>query len=185
VNYYAGTGQIAKLDEFVDKNILPHTDAVRIYNSYVLNTMATEYPRYFPRYMKKLLLAFPNEMDLAQLAVYYGYNNDLMPQVQSTLDSLMAENKLGYNLQDLNGYHDMCVFSCKINYLYKYLKLFYDKFYNGEQYNHIHGNEFEFLDVFNDTDCSGSILLITNEALATKSFNTVEELEKLGGTYGI
>ncbi|HPH61613.1 MAG TPA: hypothetical protein PLX72_08220, partial [Candidatus Syntrophosphaera sp.] len=107
VNYYAGTGQIAKLDEFVDKNILPHTDAVRIYNSYVLNTMATEYPRYFPRYMKKLLLAFPNEMDLAQLAVYYGYNNDLMPQVQSTLDSLMAENKLGYNLQDLNNYLGM------------------------------------------------------------------------------
>lgn len=107
VNYYAGIGQIAKLDEFVDKNILPHTDAVRIYNSYVLNTMATEYPRYFPRYMKKLLLAFPNEMDLAQLAVYYGYNNDLMPQVQSTLDSLMAENKLGYNLQDLNNYLGM------------------------------------------------------------------------------
>ena len=90
-----------------------------------------------------------------------------------------------YNDNISDGYHDMCVFSCKINYLYKYLKLFYDKFYNGEQYNHIHGNEFEFLDVFNDTDCSGIILLITNEALATKSFNTVEELEKLGGTYGI
>jgi len=104
VHYYAGTGQIAKLDEFVDKNILPHQDAIRIYNSYVLNTMATEYPRYFPRYMRKLLLAFPNEIDLAQLALYYGYNYDLIPQVQSTLDSLMAENRLTYNMQDLNNY---------------------------------------------------------------------------------
>ncbi|MDD4223068.1 MAG: DUF2723 domain-containing protein [Candidatus Cloacimonetes bacterium] len=104
VNYYAGTQQLDKLDSFIDKTILTHADAIRIYNSYVLNTLATEFPSLFPRYMEKLLLAFPNEIDIAQLAYYYGYRYDLLPQVEQLLFDLAAENKLGYNQQDLENY---------------------------------------------------------------------------------
>ncbi|NLN84708.1 MAG: DUF2723 domain-containing protein [Candidatus Cloacimonetes bacterium] len=102
VNYYAGLGQLDKLDDFIDQNIMQHPDAIRIYNSYVLNTMAKDYPQYFPRYMKKMLLAWPNEMDYADLAIYYGSNYNLMPQVEALLDTLWIQNKLGYSLQDLN-----------------------------------------------------------------------------------
>ncbi len=104
VNYYAGTGQLDKLDAFIDKNIFTRSDAVKIYNSYVLNTMAGEFPAHFGRYLSKLLLAWPDDLDLAQLALYYGYNYNLMPQVESTLNALFDANKLGYNMRDLSNY---------------------------------------------------------------------------------
>lgn len=85
-----------------------------------------------------------------------------------------------YNDQITSGYHDMCIFSCNILYLKKYLDEFYNKFYISNHYNHKHGNEFEFLDVFNDTDCKAKIIKI-DDSFATKSFNTVEELITLGG----
>lgn len=103
VNYYAGTAQLNKLDKFIDKNILLHSDAVSIYNSYVLNTMAREFPQYFPRYMKKLMQTDPNQIDYAELALYYGHTFNLLPQVEVMLDSLMSEKKLGYNYADLNN----------------------------------------------------------------------------------
>lgn len=102
VHHYAATGQLDKLDEFINNTIMSHSAAIRIYNSYVLFTMAREFPRYFPRYMKKLLLAYPNEMDYAELALYYGHTYNLMSQVETILDSLMDESKLGYNYWDLN-----------------------------------------------------------------------------------
>ena len=104
VNYYAGTGQLDKLDAFIDKNIFTRSDAVKIYNSYVLNTMAGEFPAHFGRYLSKLLLAWPDDLDLAQLALYYGYNYNLMPRVESTLNALFDANKLGYNMRDLSNY---------------------------------------------------------------------------------
>ncbi len=104
VNYYAGTGQLDKLDAFIDKNILTHPDALKIYNSYVLKPIAVNSPAHFSRYLRKMLLAWPEDIDLAQLALYYGYNNNLMPQVESTLKELTGQNKLGYNMQDLTNY---------------------------------------------------------------------------------
>jgi len=61
--------------------------------------------------MKKMLLAWPDEMDYADLAIYYGNKYELMPQVEAMLDSLWLQRKLGYSLQDLTTrigqlYHD-------------------------------------------------------------------------------
>lgn len=111
VYQYAGMGQLNELDAFIDTHIMSHPDAVRIYNSYVLNSLAKDYPQYFPRYMKKMLLAWPDEMDYADLAIYYGNKYELMPQVEAMLDSLWLQRKLGYSLQDLTTrigqlYHD-------------------------------------------------------------------------------
>ncbi len=102
VNHYAATGQLDKLDNFIDTTIMSHSDNVRIYNSYVLITMARDFPRYFPRYMSKLLVAYPNEIDYAELALYYAHTYNLMPQVETMLDSLMDASTLGYNYGDLN-----------------------------------------------------------------------------------
>ncbi len=99
VRYYAGMGQWDKVDQFIDVNIFPHPDADKIYNSYVLNTIAQEYPLQFTRYMRKLMLAYPDQMDYASLAYYYGENYDLLPQVDAMLDSLWP--RLGYTQQDV------------------------------------------------------------------------------------
>ena len=86
-----------------------------------------------------------------------------------------------YNDVITPGYHDMCVFSSNISYLANYLAQFFIKYFSVDHYNHRHGNEFEFLDVFNDTDCKAKIIYV-DSSLSTKSFNTVKELESLGGT---
>lgn len=86
-----------------------------------------------------------------------------------------------YNDKITSGYHDMCVFYSNILYLFNYLSEFYNKYFTVDYYNHSHGNEFEFLDVFNDTDCKATILEVDN-SYTTLSFNTIEELNNLGGT---
>ena len=78
------------------------------------------------------------------------------------------------------GYHDQCLFICNLDELNKYLTKFYEKFYNEKEqkYYHKHGNEFEFLDVFNDTMYK-FIIVEVNSSLRTKTFNTLEELEDI------
>jgi hypothetical protein len=102
VRYYAGTGQWDKLDQFVDLHILPIEDGDRIYNSYVLNTIAQEYPLKFTYYMKKLLLKFPDEIDYGALAYYYGEKYKLTDQVEQLLGSI--QDKLKYTASDLLRY---------------------------------------------------------------------------------
>ncbi len=99
VRYYAGQGQWDKLDEFIATTILPHPDADKIYNSYVLSVMAEEFPDHFTHYMKKLLLLYPSEIDYAMLAYYYGEENNLTPQVDALIDSLQPQ--LGYTKSDI------------------------------------------------------------------------------------
>lgn len=96
-------------------------------------------------------------------------------------DKKIAVKFSKYNDQITPGYHDMCVFGANINLLYNKLCDFYYKFYTSDHYNHVHGQEFEFLDVFNDTDYQGKIIEV-DSSLSTKSFNTIEELKNLGGS---
>jgi hypothetical protein len=102
VRYYAGTGQWAKLDDFIDRNILPHPDAAKIYNSYVLNTIAEAHPDKFTTYMSRFLLLYPDEIDYASLAYYYATEYNLKSQVMAMFDSL--QGKLGYSLEDIYNY---------------------------------------------------------------------------------
>ena len=78
------------------------------------------------------------------------------------------------------GFHDMSVFLCKISILITYLEQFYNDFYVPEknEYSHKHRNEFEFLDVFNDTDIKAQIIEI-DISLQSYSFNTVDELKDI------
>lgn len=103
------------------------------------------------------------------------------PYVQILKDDRSVKvkfSKYGDSIEE--GYHDMCVFMCNIKYLYDYLKQFNNKYYFNGLYNHKHGNEFEFLDVFNDTNCLANIIEVSDN-LVTKSFNTIDELKQLGG----
>ncbi|MBW6514100.1 MAG: DUF2723 domain-containing protein [Candidatus Syntrophosphaera sp.] len=102
IRLYAGTGQWDKVDQFIEVNIFPHPDAVRIYNSYVLNIFVQDYPRQFTNYMQKFLLRYPNEIDYATLAFYYGERYDLRTEVEAMFDSL--QGKLGYTWDDIYRY---------------------------------------------------------------------------------
>ena len=70
------------------------------------------------------------------------------------------------------GFHDLSIFYFNINYLLRYLNDFYIKFFNDDKYNHKH-KEFEFLDIFNDTDINGFII---DTSFKSYSFNTKKEL---------
>lgn len=76
-----------------------------------------------------------------------------------------------------SGFHDMSLFLCNIEKLYEYSSKFIKEYYDSDKksYKHIHNNEFEFLDIFNDTNLKAHIVEIPQE-LKTQSFNTVEEL---------
>jgi hypothetical protein len=102
LRYYAGQGMWDKVDQFIEVNIWPHSDAVRIYNSYVLNILAQDHPGHFARYMGKLLLRYPNEIDYSTLAFYYAENYGLQNEVEAMIDSL--QGKLGYTWEDIYRY---------------------------------------------------------------------------------
>ncbi len=76
------------------------------------------------------------------------------------------------------GYHDLSLFYFDADVLLKRLREFREKILdeNGN-YNHKHGNEMEFLDVFNETDIKPDILEIKN--YKSFSFNTIEQLNEL------
>lgn len=76
------------------------------------------------------------------------------------------------------GYHDLSVFCCDMADIRRNLDLFHDKIFGADgKYHHKHGDEMEFLDVFNETDIKARIVDMGNyEEFA---FNTVEQLENL------
>lgn len=73
-----------------------------------------------------------------------------------------------------SGYHDMSVFIFNIYDLVEKSIKFVHKFYDGKVYKHKH-NEFEFLDIFNDTDIKAYVKVFSDD-VRTYSFNTIEEL---------
>ena len=76
------------------------------------------------------------------------------------------------------GYHDLSVFCCNPTILTKYLDQFHNKICDKNQnYHHIHGNEMEFLDVFNETNIHADIVCF--HAYKDRSFNTIEQLKSI------
>lgn len=76
------------------------------------------------------------------------------------------------------GYHDLSVFYCNAYELLLALRQFQSQITNKTgTYTHKHGNEMEFLDVFNDTDMRVSVKVLKN--YKDFSFNTIEELNSL------
>lgn len=79
------------------------------------------------------------------------------------------------------GFHDLSVFYCDAVELLKQLNTFHDKIFHDGHYQHKHGNEMEFLDVFNDTDMSAKVLEFKNHK--DFSFNTIEQFEQMLDDY--
>ena len=61
-------------------------------------------------------------------------------------DNKVYFRKYGDNIT--KGYHDSSVFIGNPSIIYIYCLLFRSKFLLDGEYKHIHGNEFEFLDIF-------------------------------------
>lgn len=74
------------------------------------------------------------------------------------------------------GYHDLSVFYSNAMILLDRLNEFYCKYYCDGKYNHKH-NEFEFLDVFNDTELNAHIYNMKD--YRDFSFNTLEQFNNL------
>lgn len=89
-------------------------------------------------------------------------------------------SKYGEIENEENGFHDMCVFYGDANILKFYCNYFKDKFYSrlNNKYYHKHGDEFNFLDIFNDTHIKGRILNIKHK-YKCYSFNTEDEYNQI------
>ena len=74
------------------------------------------------------------------------------------------------------GLHDLSVFYGSMLKFKNMALLFRYNTFNGKVYNHKHGNEFQFLDIFNDTSL-GAIAYETQ--YKGYSFNTVDELNDI------
>lgn len=84
-----------------------------------------------------------------------------------------------YNDNITRGYHDSSIFIGNASIIYIYCIIFRVKYLNSNlEYNHKHGNEFEFLDIFNDTTLDYQVVEIEKED-DNLSFNTLEELENI------
>lgn len=97
------------------------------------------------------------------------------PYVQLKDDGSVLFSKYGDTTE--NGYHDLSLFYFDIQYINNYLVEFKKKIWYNNKYNHKHGNEMQFLDVFNDTDAKFDIVNIDN--YKAFCFNTVEEFNKM------
>lgn len=82
-----------------------------------------------------------------------------------------------YGEKTYNGFHDLSLFLLDAKELVDASEKFREKYFDGTEYTHIHGNEFTFLDLFRERYLKGKILPI--ESTTSKSFNTVEEFEQL------
>lgn len=82
-----------------------------------------------------------------------------------------------FNEQITEGYHDLSLFLCNALELKNKLNEFHDKIVNDRgEYSHKHGNEMEFLDVFNDTNIMADI--VEFDEFDEFAFNTVEQFEE-------
>lgn len=76
------------------------------------------------------------------------------------------------------GFHDLSLFYCPMCALLNKLRQFRNKILRPDgTYRHKHGDEMEFMDLFNETDVEAEILECND--YEDFSFNTVEELQKL------
>ena len=82
-----------------------------------------------------------------------------------------------YNEVHGNGLHDLSLFYGNPLRILKYCEIFCNKFFDGNLYKHKHGNEFNFLDIMNETDIIASVVIINK--VKSYSFNTEDEYEHM------
>lgn len=75
------------------------------------------------------------------------------------------------------GYHDLSLFYGNANVIKEALNKLHALIWKDDHYEHKHGNEMEFLDIFNEVNVPASILDM--KGIKSYSFNTLEELENI------
>ena len=101
-------------------------------------------------------------------------------QIIPTYDSKIRVNFSKYDEPITAGYHDLSLFYGNAIELRTHLVKFSESIKSAvfdNCYKHKHGNEMQFLDVFNETDLKGRIIEYSN--YTAFAFNTVEEFNKL------
>ena len=81
-----------------------------------------------------------------------------------------------YKERTQRGLHDLSIFYGSMLKFKNYALAFRYKRFNGKEYDHKHGREFQFLDIFNDSPL-GAIAYETQ--FKGYSFNTIDELEEI------
>lgn len=105
-------------------------------------------------------------------------NKEMKPYVQIIEDkpSLIVHfSKFGESISE--GYHDLSLFYGNANKMKDALLKMHEKYWKEDHYVHKHGDELEFLDIFNDMKVEAFILDM--KGIKSYSFNTLEDLENI------
>lgn len=76
-----------------------------------------------------------------------------------------------------DGLHDLSLFYGSPKQILKYCEIFYGKYFVKDTYKHKHGNEFNFLDIMNETDIIASVIIMNK--VKSYSFNTEDEYKQM------
>jgi NDP-sugar pyrophosphorylase family protein len=105
---------------------------------------------------------------------------DVNPYVQLvSIDNHIKVNFSKYGDPIEPGYHDISIFYGNASLLKYYLTLYKESICddNTNTYKHIHNNELDFLDMFNETNIKARLLVLDH--YRDLSFNTIDELLNL------
>lgn len=126
---------------------------------------------------KELIKETVNGYKPSSLGVPVKFENKPYVCFSETLDKILVYFSKYGDIID-NGYHDCSIFIGDSDSILNACEVFNDKYFNGNSYSHKHGNEFEFLDIFNETDINTHLIKL-DSSVESKSFNTVEELNRI------
>lgn len=134
-----------------------------------------------PIFYKFVKSKYNNKNDII---VPCSYERKPYVKLEQITDNKLKVKFSKYNEIDKNeiGFHDMSVFYGNINSIKHFCSSFHDMFFISsitKYYNHRHGKEFNFLDIFNNTNIRGKILPVNPNKYKCYAFNTKEEYEKI------
>ncbi len=97
----------------------------------------------------------------------------VLPESDNTVQILFSK----YGEKTSHGYHDLSLFYGNAKSILTHLENFARNILVDGKYIHKHGNELQFLDVFNETSLEANIIELID--YKTFSFNTLDEFKQL------
>ena len=105
------------------------------------------------------------------------YEESPYVQIIPSINNKVTVNFSKYHESITSGFHDLSLFYGGAKLMREHLQCFADNISVDGCYTHKHGNELQFLDVFNETDINASIVAIAD--YESFDFNTLEEFHVL------
>ncbi|MDZ4121951.1 MAG: hypothetical protein U1C33_05990, partial [Candidatus Cloacimonadaceae bacterium] len=79
-----------QLDEFIRREIFPHSEGWKIFFSFILSYLLEEHPDDAIPYIKMGMMQYPDNFYFAEFAVRYAVEFDKRPEIRVLLDEMKS-----------------------------------------------------------------------------------------------